>query len=259
MMCSVSLRRPGFFGRPARAQSLADSPPFQPRVVKPRISQDDAAALQRCGDHVGGEAGDLDRLAAHRAGIVDEDRHDGVAELQFLFLLVGAGEAGIDDDAVEPRGVDQALVEVERPVARLPGQQLALQLGDQAAEIAAELGAPLFEPGALLAQRRDVDEVDRSHHQVMRGRTGGVGRRGRRLGLGEQPIQRAGALVEEKRARRARRRRPASSSLQALGAEAFLGAGCRAVWRSAGSGAPCRRAEPSSSIRPSISARDSGA
>ncbi len=38
MMCLRSLSRPAFAGLPAASQASRDSPPFQARVVKPRIS-----------------------------------------------------------------------------------------------------------------------------------------------------------------------------------------------------------------------------
>src|ERR1700690_110680 len=38
MMCLRSLRRPGLGGFPAWSQASRDCPPFQARVVKPRIS-----------------------------------------------------------------------------------------------------------------------------------------------------------------------------------------------------------------------------
>ena len=41
----------------------------------------DAAALERAGKDVAADRRDGDRAAAHRAGIVDQQRHHGVAEI----------------------------------------------------------------------------------------------------------------------------------------------------------------------------------
>ena len=49
----------------------------------------DAAALERAGEDVGAGRRDRDRPAAHRAGIVEEQRDDGVAEIGVLLVLEG--------------------------------------------------------------------------------------------------------------------------------------------------------------------------
>ncbi len=78
---------------PRRATARGYCPPFQARVVKPRISTFTRAALQRARQDVGAHRGDGDRPAAHRAGIVDQQRDDGVAELGLLLELVGQRHA----------------------------------------------------------------------------------------------------------------------------------------------------------------------
>jgi len=49
----------------------------------------DAATLERAGENVGASGRDRDRTAAHRAGIVDQQRHGSVAERHVLLLLEG--------------------------------------------------------------------------------------------------------------------------------------------------------------------------
>ena len=87
----------------------------------------DAAALERAGEDVGAGRRDRDRAAAHRAGIVDEQRHGRVAERHVLLLLEGQRLLRVDDDARQARGVEHALFEVELPGAVLLRHQPPLQ------------------------------------------------------------------------------------------------------------------------------------
>jgi hypothetical protein len=78
----------------------------------------DAAALQRAGEDVAADRRDGDRAAAHRAGIVEQQRHHGVAEIGIALDLEAQRLQRIGDDAGQARGVEQALLEIELPAAR---------------------------------------------------------------------------------------------------------------------------------------------
>ncbi len=108
----------------------------------------DAAALQRARQEVGATGRDHDRPAAHRAGIVEQQGDDGVAEFGVALALEGQRVHGVDDDARQARGVERAFLQVEVPGAVLLRQQAALQpigeTGDgarQRAQLAVEIGA----------------------------------------------------------------------------------------------------------------------
>ena len=54
----------------------------------PGASDDlDAATLERARENIGTGRGNRDRPPAHRAGIVEQERHDGIAEFGVLFGL----------------------------------------------------------------------------------------------------------------------------------------------------------------------------
>ncbi len=84
MMCLRSFRRPGLAGLPAASHASRDWPPFQARVVKPRISTltpQRSSVRARMSAQV---AAHRDRAAAHRAGIVQQQRHHRIAECRLL-------------------------------------------------------------------------------------------------------------------------------------------------------------------------------
>src|SRR5215211_6837218 len=95
-----SLRRPGFAGFADCSHSSRDCPPFQALVVKPRIS---TFTPQRTSEDVGAGRRDRDRPPPHRARIIEEERHDRVAEVRVLLLLEGERLEWIDDDPGEAR------------------------------------------------------------------------------------------------------------------------------------------------------------
>ena len=108
----------------------------------------DAAALQRARQDVGAAGGDHDRAPAHRAGVVEQQRHDRIAEIGVALALERQGVHGIDDDARQPRGVERAFLEIEIPGAVLLREQAPLQpVGEarddarQGAQLAIEVGA----------------------------------------------------------------------------------------------------------------------
>ncbi|GCC48532.1 hypothetical protein chiPu_0032775, partial [Chiloscyllium punctatum] len=59
----------------------------------------DAATLQRARQDVGTGGGNRDRTAAHRAGVIQQQRHHGVAEGRLLLMHEGQRMIGIGDDA----------------------------------------------------------------------------------------------------------------------------------------------------------------
>ena len=159
MMWRRSFSRPGDGGLPAFSQSSRDAPPFQARVVKPRISDLDPAALQRAGQDVGADRGHHDRPAAHRAGIVDQQGDHRVAELGVLLLLERQRRGGVDDHPGQARDVQHALLEVEAPGAVLLGQQPALQAVGQARDDVGQAGQLLVEIGAQAGQLLGVAQL----------------------------------------------------------------------------------------------------
>ena len=118
----------------------------------------DAAALQRARQDVGAGRGDRDRPAAHRAGIVEQQRDDGVAELGVALGLEGQRVHRVDDDARQAGGVEHAFLEVEVPGAVLLRHQAALQPVGEAADGALQVGELLVEVGAQAVELGDVAE-----------------------------------------------------------------------------------------------------
>jgi hypothetical protein len=80
----------------------------------------DAAALEGSGEDIRAHRRDRDRTAAHRAGIVDQQAYDGIAELGLPLALVGQRQDRIGDDARQSGGIEEAIVEIEFPGAGLP-------------------------------------------------------------------------------------------------------------------------------------------
>ncbi len=87
----------------------------------------DAAALERARQDIGAARRHHDRPAAHGAGVVEQQRHDGIAEIRIALALERERVHGVDDHAGETRGVERAFLEVEIPGAALLRQQAALQ------------------------------------------------------------------------------------------------------------------------------------
>ena len=87
----------------------------------------DAAALQRAGEDIGAGRRHRDRTSAHRAGIVEQQRHHGVAEGRVLLLLERQRVQRVHDDARQPRRIEHAFFEIELPGAVLLRHQPALQ------------------------------------------------------------------------------------------------------------------------------------
>ena len=119
----------------------------------------DAAALQRARQDVGAGRRHRDRPAAHRAGIVEQQRHHRVAEVGVLLLLEGERLERVDDDARQPRRIEHALLEVELPGAVLLRQQPALQPVGEPADDALQMRELLVEIGAQPRQLVGVAQI----------------------------------------------------------------------------------------------------
>ena len=108
----------------------------------------DAAALERARENVGAGRRDRDRTAAHRAGIVEQQRHHRVAEIGVLLALERERVHRVDDDAREPRRIEHAFVEIEFPGAVLLRHQAALQAVGEAGDHALQMRELLVEIAA---------------------------------------------------------------------------------------------------------------
>ena len=161
---------------PARLRRLAGPQPFLARLAAlPGARGEaedldlDAAALQRARQDVGAGRGDRDRAAAHGAGIVEEQRHDGVAEGGLALLLEGERRERVDDHARQPRRVEDALLEVEIPGAVLLREQAALQPVGEPRHGAVQGRELLVEEGAQPVQLLRRAEILGVHDLVVLG------------------------------------------------------------------------------------------
>src|SRR5579883_3207379 len=119
----------------------------------------DAAALERAGEDIGAHSGDRDRPSAHGAGIVDQQRHNRVAEIGLLLALVRERIDRIGDDARETRRVEDAFLEVELPGAGLLGEQPTLQPVGEPRDHALQMRELLIEQAPQPRQLLGVAEV----------------------------------------------------------------------------------------------------
>ena len=120
--------------QPTGTSRFAIVDPFLPRLPAAPCARREAedlhghrASFQRAPEDIGAHCGDGDRTAAHGTGTVDQHGDDRVAKVGLFLLLVGEWIHGIDNDLGQSRGVENALVQVERPRAHLFGEQSALQ------------------------------------------------------------------------------------------------------------------------------------
>ena len=120
--------------QPSRRRWLSGREPFLARLTAlPRLRRKakdfdfDAAAFEGARENIGTACRDHDRTAAHRARIVEKQRHHGVAEFGVAFALVRQRAGWIGDDARQACGVEHAFFEIEIPAAVLLREKLALQ------------------------------------------------------------------------------------------------------------------------------------
>src|SRR5476651_141250 len=116
MMWRRSLSRPGLLGLPAVSQCSRDWPPFQARVVKPRIS---TLTPQRSSVRA--------RMSAQVAAtVIGRPRMEPelssssvttVSRNSVSFSALNDSVQRIDDDARQPRRVELAFLQVELPGA----------------------------------------------------------------------------------------------------------------------------------------------
>ena len=160
-----SLRRPGLAGLPAASQASRDCPPFQARVVKPRIS---TLTPQRSSVRARMSA-QVAATVIGRPRIEPELSSSSVTtvsrNLVSFSRLKDSACMRIDDDARQARGVEHALFEVELPGAVLLRHQPALQpvgeAGDDALQVRELLVEIAAQPVELfrLAQILGVDDL----------------------------------------------------------------------------------------------------
>ena len=125
MMWRRSLRRPGLAGLPCVQPALARLAALPGAGGEAQNLDLDAAAFQRARQNVGAGGRDRDRAPAHRAGIVEQKRDHRVAEIGVLLALERERMQRIDDDARQPRRIEQAFFQIELPGAALLRQQTA--------------------------------------------------------------------------------------------------------------------------------------
>ena len=125
-----------------------------------------AATLERAGEDIAADRRDGDRAAAHRAGIVEQQRHHGIAEIGVAFDLEAQRLQGIGHHAGQACGVEQAFLEVEFPAAILLCHQPALQLVGKPRHGAGEVLELLVEQRPQLIEFFGRAEVRRPHHLV---------------------------------------------------------------------------------------------
>ena len=123
----VVLLTSGALAFPIHAQRSAPQPAVK-GIWEPISYSEDldlhAAALEGARKNVAADGGDGDGAAAHRAGIVDQQRHHGVAEVGVALDLERKRLQRVDHHAREPRRVEQAFLQIEIPAAvLLPGER----------------------------------------------------------------------------------------------------------------------------------------
>ena len=119
----------------------------------------DATTLQRARQNVGAGRSHRDRAAAHRAGIVEQQRHHGVAERRLFLVHEGQRVIGVGHHARQPRRIQDALFEVEVPGAVLLRHQAPLKAVGEAGDDALQMRELLVEIGAQALQLVMVAEV----------------------------------------------------------------------------------------------------
>src|SRR3954452_5293874 len=94
-----------------------------PALPRPRGKAEnldlDAAALQCPRQNIRAGRCNRNRPPAHRTGIVQQQRHHGVAERRFLFVHERQRMIGIGDHARQPGGIENAFLQIKLPGAVL--------------------------------------------------------------------------------------------------------------------------------------------
>ena len=123
-----------------------------PAFPRPRREAEDlnldAAALQRPCQDVGACRRNRDWTAAHRSGIVEQQRNHRVPEISVLLAFERQGVQRIDNDPRQPRRIEQAFFQVEFPGTVLLRQQQSLQPVGQPGDHALQMRKLLIEVAA---------------------------------------------------------------------------------------------------------------
>ena len=151
---------------PARRIRVAVGRPLPRRLaavpLARREAQDlavHAAALEHPREDLDGQGGNLHRAAAHRARVIDQQRHHRAGEGRFGLLLERPRGAAAGDKRGQPRAVQLALVEIEPPLPRLARHQHPHQPLGQSRHHDAQRGQVLLE---RLAERLPVPRGSRA-------------------------------------------------------------------------------------------------
>ncbi|MND69967.1 hypothetical protein D3C80_614630 [compost metagenome] len=123
-----------------RSRLAAGKPVLAALTTLPRLRREaedldlDAAALQRTRQNIGAGRRHCDRPPTHRAGIVDHQSDNSIAELRVALLLEGKRLHRVDDQAHKTGRIEIALFQIEIPRAVLLRHQAALQSVCQATD-----------------------------------------------------------------------------------------------------------------------------
>ena len=145
----------------------------------------DAAAFQRPRQNIGASRRNRNRPAAHRAGIVQQQRHNCIAEIGVLFAFEAQGLLRIHNHAAETRRVQNSLFKVKFPGAVLLRHQPPLQAVCQPRHHRGEVRQLLVEIGAQPVQLFRLAQVFRRNNLVVLG--------GKRLVIGVALMRRLAA------------------------------------------------------------------
>ena len=159
MMWRRSLSRPGFCGLPAASQASRDWPPFQARVVKPRIS---TLTPQRSSVRARMSA-QVAATVIGRPRIEPELSSSSVTtvsrKLVSFSRLNDSGCSGSTTTRESARGIEHAFFEIELPGAVLLRQQAALQPVGEARDHALQVRELLVEIAAQALQLLRLAQV----------------------------------------------------------------------------------------------------
>jgi hypothetical protein len=134
-----------------------------------------AATFQRARQNIGRHRSDGDRPAAHRARIVDQQRHDRVAEHGVALAFIRKRHGRVGDDARKARSVERAFLKIEFPGAVLMRQQAALQPVGEAPDHALQALKLLVEMVAQARQFVRIAQIVGLDDLVEFGREGAIG------------------------------------------------------------------------------------
>ena len=136
-------------GRPSAIHCARALPPRQLTGREAENLRLHAAALQHAAQDLGARRCHGDRRAAHRSGVVDQYRDRGGRKFRCALLLERQRLRRVDDHSREPRAIEQPLLPVELPEARLLNLEMSLQPARPARDVG---GRVATEAAQLLGQ-----------------------------------------------------------------------------------------------------------